>query len=68
MLSQEEDVALQGILGKQWPTELQRLLKSNAWLENSQLVIFLKDPLMRLCARYLYLEKHRSSALNSVGM
>lgn len=67
VLTPEEDLALQNILGKQWPTELLRLLKSNAWLENRDLVSFLREPLMRLCARYLYLEKHRGAALDSVA-
>ncbi|XP_034253035.1 malonyl-CoA decarboxylase, mitochondrial-like [Thrips palmi] len=67
VLSQEEDLALQKILGQNWPSDLQKLLKSNAWLENEELVAFLKEPLMRLCARYLYLEKHRSAALNGVA-
>lgn len=59
---------MQKILGSQWSAELPRLLKSNVWLENAELVAFLKDPFMRLCARYLYTEKHRGAALNSVGM
>lgn len=59
---------MQRILGNQWSAELPRLLKSNVWLENAELVAFLKDPFMRLCARYLYTEKHRGAALNSVGM
>ncbi|KAK3918189.1 Malonyl-CoA decarboxylase, mitochondrial [Frankliniella fusca] len=67
VLSSEEDSEMQHILGKTWPTELQRLLKSNAWLENPDLVSFLKEPLMRMCARYLYLEKHRGAALNGVA-
>ncbi|KAJ1531780.1 hypothetical protein ONE63_000437 [Megalurothrips usitatus] len=67
VLTPEEEVAVQRILGRQWPSELQRLLKSNAWLEDSDLVVFLQEPLMRLCARYLYLEKHRSAALNGVA-
>lgn len=68
VLSQEEDIALQKILGQKWPSDLQKVMKSNAWLENEELVLFLKEPLMRLCARYLYLEKHRSAALNGVGV
>lgn len=67
VFSQEEDLVLQKILGEKWPSDLQKLLKSNAWLENDELVAFLKEPLMRLCARYLYLEKHRSAALNGVA-
>ncbi|XP_052129381.1 malonyl-CoA decarboxylase, mitochondrial [Frankliniella occidentalis] len=67
VLSPDEGTAIQKILGEKWPTELQRLLKSNAWLDNPDLVAFLKEPLMRMCARYLYLEKHRSAALNGVA-
>ena len=34
---------------------------------NEKLIEFLEKPLMRLCARYLYVEKRRSHALDSVA-
>ena len=42
-------------------------LENNAWFRNKELVRQLEAPLMRLCARYLYLEKRRGYALNPVG-
>lgn len=43
------------------------LIKSNSWMEDQNLISLLEQPLMRLCARYLYLEKRRSNALDSVA-
>ena len=42
-------------------------LKTNSWLGNQELTSVLKPILMRLCARYLYQEKRRNFALNSVA-
>jgi len=68
ILTAEEEVKLQNILSEQlWSRELRRHLKSNQWLDNIELATFLQKPLMRLCARYLFLEKRRSAALDSVG-
>lgn len=39
----------------------------NTWVNNVDAADVMKAPLMRLCARYLYLEKRRAYALNSVG-
>ncbi|TRY69236.1 hypothetical protein TCAL_10735 [Tigriopus californicus] len=44
-----------------------QLVKTNSWMEDQNLIAFLEQPLMRLCARYLYLEKRRSNALDSVA-
>ena len=48
--------------------ELKSALSSYAWATDSQMKEKLKQPLTRLCARYLYLEKRRGNALNPVGM
>lgn len=48
-------------------TELKQLMKTNGWVSDSKLVPLLEKPLMRLCARYLYLEKRRGYALDNVG-
>ena len=40
-------------------TELKQLMKTNGWVSDSKLVPLLEKPFMRLCARYLYLEKRR---------
>lgn len=47
--------------------ELKKLLSSNAWVQNKELSFILEKPLIRLCARYLYLEKRRGYAFDSVG-
>ncbi|KAK8761183.1 hypothetical protein V5799_027551 [Amblyomma americanum] len=43
------------------------LLRNNGWFHIPELVSQLQEPLMRLCAFYLYHEKHRGYALNSVA-
>ena len=42
-------------------------LKTNQWAQNEKLRFALETPLMRLCARYLYLEKRRNFALDPVA-
>ena len=42
-------------------------IRTNGWTADSELTELLEKPLMRLCARYLYLEKHRGNAANSVA-
>ncbi|XP_062997247.1 malonyl-CoA decarboxylase, mitochondrial [Elgaria multicarinata webbii] len=46
---------------------LKRLLTNNEWVRSERLVRVLQQPLMRLCAWYLYGEKHRGYALNPVA-
>ena len=46
---------------------LKKAFHNNAWHQNRDYVHALEGPLSRLCARYLYLEKHRGFALNPVG-
>ncbi|XP_067905265.1 malonyl-CoA decarboxylase, mitochondrial [Heterodontus francisci] len=46
---------------------LKRLLATNEWVRSDKLVRVLEMPLMRLCAWYLYGEKHRGGALNPVA-
>ncbi|XP_042293475.1 malonyl-CoA decarboxylase, mitochondrial [Sceloporus undulatus] len=46
---------------------LKRLLTNNEWVKSERLVRVLQQPLMRLCAWYLYGEKHRGYALNPVA-
>lgn len=46
---------------------LKRLLTNNEWMRSERLVKALEDPMMRLCAWYLYGEKHRGFALNPVA-
>ncbi|XP_063168752.1 malonyl-CoA decarboxylase, mitochondrial [Candoia aspera] len=46
---------------------LKRLFTNNGWVKSERLVCVLQQPLMRLCAWYLYGEKHRGYALNPVA-
>ena len=46
---------------------LRKILTSNSWLENENLVNSIQPALMRLCASYLYSEKRRGYALDGVG-
>ncbi|XP_037372132.1 malonyl-CoA decarboxylase, mitochondrial [Talpa occidentalis] len=46
---------------------LKGLLSSSDWAKSEKLVRALQAPLMRLCAWYLYGEKHRGYALNPVA-
>ncbi|KAJ8315460.1 hypothetical protein KUTeg_007610 [Tegillarca granosa] len=43
------------------------VLSTTNWVTNQVLCTEMKNPLMRLCARYLYIEKRRGYALNSVA-
>lgn len=43
------------------------LVIQHTWVNKPDTIKVMKEPLMRLCARYLYLEKRRGYALNSVG-
>jgi malonyl-CoA decarboxylase len=43
------------------------LLSTNDWLTDLAFVVAMQEPLMRLCARYLFVEKRRGFALDSVG-
>ncbi|XP_060693596.1 malonyl-CoA decarboxylase, mitochondrial isoform X2 [Hemiscyllium ocellatum] len=47
--------------------KLQHLLCNNEWVKSDKLVQILETPLMRLCAWYLYGEKHRGGALDPVA-
>ncbi|KAL6262344.1 hypothetical protein P5V15_007433 [Pogonomyrmex californicus] len=46
---------------------LRKTLHTSLWTEDKQLSTFLKEPLLRACAWYLYKEKRRGYALNSVA-
>ena len=46
---------------------LRDVLASDEWLDRPHVVSALQEPLLRLCARYLYVEKKRGYALNPVG-
>lgn len=46
---------------------LKKLLVTNGWIQDEVLTRMLELPFMRLCCRYLYLEKRRGYALDSVA-
>jgi len=46
---------------------LRGVLLSEDWIEQPHIVCVLQTPLLRLCARYLYVEKKRGYAINPVG-
>ena len=70
--SEELDALKKYLLGERhedielWPV-LIRHLKSNGWIHDERLTQLLHIPLMRKCAHYLYNEKRRGYAANSVG-
>ncbi|KAM9121987.1 malonyl-CoA decarboxylase, mitochondrial isoform 2-T2 [Pangshura tecta] len=55
------------ITGDPATEKLKRLLTNNEWVRSERLVKALHSPFMRLCAWYLYGEKHRGYALNPVA-
>ena len=46
---------------------MHHVISSNAWVQDEALAAELQTPLMRLCAQYLYIEKRRNLALDSVA-
>lgn len=55
------------VTGDPGPDSLKGLLSSGEWAKSEKLAQALQGPLMRLCAWYLYGEKHRGYALNPVA-
>ncbi|XP_009947860.1 PREDICTED: malonyl-CoA decarboxylase, mitochondrial, partial [Leptosomus discolor] len=55
------------ITGDSTTETLKKLLNNNEWVRSEKLVKVLHSPFMRLCAWYLYGEKHRGYALNPVA-
>ncbi|XP_054435098.1 malonyl-CoA decarboxylase, mitochondrial [Pteronotus mesoamericanus] len=55
------------ITGEPIHETLKVFLSSSEWVKSEKLVRVLQAPLMRLCAWYLYGEKHRGYALNPVA-
>ena len=68
MFSDEEEKALKRILDCQdTPKALRQILSNSLWTKDDNIANILKDPLTRLCAWYLFKEKRRNYALDSVG-
>lgn len=47
--------------------QFRKMLQLSSWANDEHLIKLLERPLMRLCARYLYVEKRRGYALNPVA-
>ncbi|KAK7108427.1 hypothetical protein V1264_016169 [Littorina saxatilis] len=70
LLSQSEIQSLKNVRQSQNASALEtfkRFVQSNQWLARQDTVEAVKGALLRLCARYLYLEKRRGLAFNPVA-
>nr|XP_020138381.1 malonyl-CoA decarboxylase, mitochondrial [Microcebus murinus] len=67
LLTDSECRELSELTGGPASETLKALLGSSEWAKSEKLVRALQAPLMRLCAWYLYGEKHRGYALNPVA-
>lgn len=63
-VEQMEDLDLTTVSGLE---KFRKLLQLNSWAQDEKLIRQLEKTLMRLCARYLYIEKRRGYALNPVA-
>lgn len=70
LLLESEIMGLKGVMEQETSNVLELFkgaLSTTNWVTNQVLCAEMKNPLMRLCARYLYVEKRRGYALNSVA-
>nr|XP_058901492.1 malonyl-CoA decarboxylase, mitochondrial isoform X4 [Kogia breviceps] len=67
LLTDSECKEISEITGGPVNETLKTFLSSSEWAQSEQLARALQAPLMRLCAWYLYGEKHRGYALNPVA-
>ncbi|KAJ7399269.1 Malonyl-CoA decarboxylase, mitochondrial [Pitangus sulphuratus] len=67
LFTEAEWQEISAITGDSSTETLKKLLNNNEWVRSDKLVEVLHPPLMRLCAWYLYGEKHRGYALNPVA-
>ncbi|XP_051657731.1 malonyl-CoA decarboxylase, mitochondrial [Manacus candei] len=67
LFTESEWQEISAITGDSSTETLKKLLNNNEWVRSDKLVEVLNPPLMRLCAWYLYGEKHRGYALNPVA-
>ncbi|XP_042732909.1 malonyl-CoA decarboxylase, mitochondrial [Lagopus leucura] len=67
LFTESERQELSQVTGDCTTDTLKKLLNNNEWVRSEKLVQALHLPLMRLCAWYLYGEKHRGYALNPVA-
>ncbi|XP_068811688.1 malonyl-CoA decarboxylase, mitochondrial isoform X3 [Struthio camelus] len=67
LFTESECQEISEITGGPTTETLKKLLTNNEWVRSEKLVQVLHLPFMRLCAWYLYGEKHRGYALNPVA-
>uniref|UniRef100_A0A8C4U939 Malonyl-CoA decarboxylase, mitochondrial n=1 Tax=Falco tinnunculus TaxID=100819 RepID=A0A8C4U939_FALTI len=67
LFTESEGQEISEITGDSTTETLKKVLNNNEWVRSEKLVKVLHSPLMRLCAWYLYGEKHRGYALNPVA-
>ncbi|MBN3309898.1 DCMC protein, partial [Amia calva] len=67
LLTEPEWQEVEAVTGGPGPEALRKLLSTNEWVRSERLVKVLEPVLMRLCAWYLYGEKHRGYAINPVA-
>ncbi|XP_004646618.1 malonyl-CoA decarboxylase, mitochondrial [Octodon degus] len=67
LFTESECKEITEVIGGPVHETLKVLLGSSEWAQSEKLVQVLRAPLMRLCAWYLYGEKHRGYALNPVA-
>lgn len=65
---QEYEIIKDILKTKDLVSALKKILSTSLWTNDKQLSESLKEPLLRACTWYLYKEKRRGYALNSVGM
>ncbi|XP_012272190.1 malonyl-CoA decarboxylase, mitochondrial [Orussus abietinus] len=63
----ERDIIQRFLRSDNLYTSLKKTFDSSRWTNDIMLTEILKEPLIRACARYLYREKRRNYALNSVA-
>ncbi|XP_065519137.1 malonyl-CoA decarboxylase, mitochondrial isoform X2 [Lathamus discolor] len=67
LFTESEWQEISEITGDTTTETLKKILNNNEWVRSEKLVQVLHSPFMRLCAWYLYGEKHRGYALNPVA-
>ncbi|XP_054245459.1 malonyl-CoA decarboxylase, mitochondrial [Indicator indicator] len=67
LFTESEWQEISEITGDSSTETLKKLLNNNEWVRSEKLIKVLHSPFMRLCAWYLYGEKHRGYALNPVA-
>ncbi|XP_015606954.1 malonyl-CoA decarboxylase, mitochondrial isoform X2 [Cephus cinctus] len=64
---EEYDVIQKSLESKDLFKSLKKTFDNSLWMNDHKLITILEKPLVRACARYLYTEKRRNYALNSVA-